>query len=316
MVDRIPSRAPNVPPVRAVCAAIILFVVTFLVALRRPGAIASIGALAVVLIIAIAAWIFTDYLAIRDGERRALDARALELTMRTVAPGSALACLDAVAGETQTMEVACENAVFASAESAASALSYVAARLTLLADALAYASRRDPSYELVLTDWRRMLEVDRFGLVAHMLVTRDRCTVDQCPAFALLRDTSQVSANLKARVFDRHVGRHAATWGTRGAPSLAATAAPAANPAAPPTAPSLAPSRSGPIFPSASSIPPVSIMNAEPTGSVHQGAAVAPIANPPMPPRRPPAMPSAAPPAGSAPTAPPMAGAPSPSRTQ
>jgi hypothetical protein len=243
----------------------------------------------------------------RDGERQALDTRSLELTMRMVSPGSALACLEAVAGETQTIEVACENAVFASAESVASALSYVAARLTLLADVLAYSSSRDPSYELVLTDWRRMLEVDRFGLVAHVLVTRDRCTVDQCPALALLRDTSQVSANLKERVFDRHLDRHAATWGTRGAPSLAATTALAANPATPPTAPRLAPSWSGPIFPSASSIPPVSIMNAEPTGSVHQRAAIRPITNPPMPPRRPPATPSAAPP---------IAGAPSPSRTQ
>jgi hypothetical protein len=304
-------------PFWAAGAAIVLFLIAFILALRRAGPSATIGALAqvsIVLIVAVAAWMFVNQSGVqdRDTERRALDARALELMTRAMAPGSALACLDAVAGETETMEVACENAVFASAESTASALSYVAARLTLLADSLAYAGRRDPSYELVLTDWRRGLEIDRFGLVAHVLATRDGCSADQCAAFSLLRDASRVSANLKERTFDHHVGRHAAAWGTHSAPSSAAMATPGSNPVAPPSAPGLA-STSGPIFPSAASIPRVSIMNAEPTGSTQQGA-TEPVTNPPTPPRRPPRQPptpTASPPAATGPAAPPTASTPS-----
>ena len=48
----------------------------------------------------------------------------------------------------------------------------------LLADATAYADRHDPSYELIVADWRRKLESDRFGLVAQVMATRDGCTGD------------------------------------------------------------------------------------------------------------------------------------------
>ena len=56
---------------------------------------------AAVLIVAVLAWAWLDYSVMRDqvAERRALDARAAELTARAIAPGSALACLDAVGNE-------------------------------------------------------------------------------------------------------------------------------------------------------------------------------------------------------------------------
>ena len=60
-------------------------------------------------------------------ERRALEARAIDLTNRALMPGSALACLDASAGD--TVEASCEKALFATPESTASAVSYVAAQL-------------------------------------------------------------------------------------------------------------------------------------------------------------------------------------------
>ena len=69
-------------------------------------------------------------------DRRALEMRAQELTARTLAPGSALACLDAVAGE--NVDAACEKALFASAATVAAATSYAAARLELLSDMAAY----------------------------------------------------------------------------------------------------------------------------------------------------------------------------------
>jgi hypothetical protein len=281
-------------PIWAAGAAIILFVVACILAVGRAGASAALRAVvqaAVVLIVAIAAWAFVGQSAIRerDAERRALDARSLELTSRAMTAGSPLACLDAVAGE--TVENACEKALFASAETTASALSYVAARLKLLTDAVAYANRRDPSYELVLSDWRHALETDRFGLVAHLLATRDGCSADECPAFSLLRDTSRISANLKEHAFEQSVARHAAAWGIRtGTPAVMM----GPNASSPQGAPGLATSSTSTLsFPSAASIPAVSIMSAEPTGSVQQGASAAePIANPPTPPRRPPRRPA------------------------
>ncbi len=140
-------------PLWAAGAAIIL--VSCVIALRRAGTrtiIVALSQVAVVLIVAGTAWVFINQSSLGDraSERRAIDARAMELTARAVTPGSALACLDALAGE--TVENACERAVFASADTTASAVSYIAARLTLLADATAYAEQRDPSYQQVLAE--------------------------------------------------------------------------------------------------------------------------------------------------------------------
>ena len=54
-----------------------------------------------------------------------------------IAPGSALSCLDEMAGE--AVSTACEKAVFASPEAVAAAVKYVAAQLALLKDGTAYA---------------------------------------------------------------------------------------------------------------------------------------------------------------------------------
>src|SRR6202171_175823 len=69
-------------------------------------------------------------------DRRTLESRAQELTVRTLAPGSPLACLDAVAGE--SVDAACEKALFASAATVAAASSYAVARLELLSDIAAH----------------------------------------------------------------------------------------------------------------------------------------------------------------------------------
>ena len=256
-------------------------------------------------------------------ERRALEARAIDLTNRALMPGSALACLDASAGD--TVEASCEKALFATPESTASAVSYVAAQLALLSDGAEF-TRRDRSYAATLTYLRRAVEGDRFGLVAHTLAVRDGCTPEACRAFALLSDASRVRANLTERSFDYYVVRHAAGWppiakspAASALPTIAAaTPAPAAvmpPPAAAPPATFLAGNAAsgaappvpangataqasarpaavrppGPnvFFPSAASIPPVSIMNAEP-GMPSERAAPAAAAKPtPTAPRRP-----------------------------
>jgi hypothetical protein len=210
-------------------------------------------------------------------ERRALELRVAELTARTLAPGSPLACLDALAGE--KVETACEKAIFASPESVASATSYAAARLALLSDIAAYVGRNGAAIDAV-QPLRRALETDRFGFLAHVLAVRDGCTSDNCKALGLLGDPRQVRTNLREETFNHYLESYLPIWAKASEPAVAeAPQVQAAAPAAPANA-------SGPRkivnidFPTAASIPAVNIMNPEPTGPVLPGAAAAAAANP------------------------------------
>jgi hypothetical protein len=218
--------------------------------------------------VALVVWIVVDRSteSARESERRALDVRMSELAIRALTPGSPLACLDGIAGD--AVETACEKALFSNPEITASAVSYVAARLNLLAYGLEVANRRDPLDASALLALRQSLESDRFGIVAQVLSLRDSCTPAQCDTFALLRDTSRVRANLKDRTFDGYVARYSANWtehdarlgqpvadtGSSG-PATTGSIGPGSRPV-------LAPSRID--FPTASSIPAVSIMTPEP----------------------------------------------------
>jgi hypothetical protein len=261
-----------------------LFVTVLALALTRVGTRRTIAVLvryAVLLIGGVMAFIFFDRSETRDraAERRAIETRALELVTRAIVPGSALACLDDLGGD--TVESACEKAVFASPEATAAALSYVAARLSLLADGTDHA-KRDRAVERTIAPLRRAAEVDHLGLYAQVLSQRDHCTADACDAFALLGDTSQIVANLKGRTFDLYLDRYANNWSARNVAPVAtaapppATTSPAAG-AAPPT------SMTNLNFPSAASIPAVSIMNVEPSAppgaSGTSAAASEPAAN-------------------------------------
>ena len=216
----------------------------------------------------------------RAAERRALTQRYADTLRQALAPGSTLACLDGAAGE--TVENACEKTVFAGPQATAGAVAYMAARLTLLSDGLAFARESDPNFARSLAGLRRSIELDRFGIAAHVLAVRDGCTAEQCAAFALLKDADVIKANLKAQVFDQYVSRYAADW-TKSAP-VAEKQAPAVPVASvpEPLAPAKAPVPSQYEFPSAASIPPVSIMNAEP--KLPPAAADAQAAQPPQPP--------------------------------
>jgi hypothetical protein len=216
-------------------------------------ALILVGAVAAFL--AIEAWSRLDL----RSERRELDARAQELFMRAATPGSAFACLDPLVGD--VVESACEKAVFQSPEATAAALSYVAAELTLLADFTVYARKVGSDPPLALGNLRRSIEGDRFGLVARVLAVRDGCTPGNCPAFAMLTDPGRIAVNLAGRSYDLYVERHAAAW-PAGAKSPVVAATGAGEGDAPPPAASTP--RSGLFFPSAASIPPVTIMNAEP----------------------------------------------------
>src|SRR6185437_9759523 len=121
----------------------------------------------IILIGALMVWAFVERAAVRDSdaEGRAIESRAAELTARAIAAGSPLACLDGIAGE--TLEAACEKAIFANPETVAAAISYISARLTLLADVLAYDKTPGKSINISLKALRRSLGADHFGFVAH-----------------------------------------------------------------------------------------------------------------------------------------------------
>lgn len=286
-----------------------LFVVLTVMAPRRAGAggmqrlllpiaATAMGALAVIAVL--------DRLAVaeRAADRRALLQRIAQLNLSAVAPGSMLSCLDGGAGE--MIENACEMAVFANPQSAAAAAAYTSARLSLLADAVELAKRGDPTVIDAFSAARRAVELDRYGIAAHVLAVRDGCTAERCAAFALLRDTSALKANLRVQAFDGYVERYAAAWNK--AESVAEKQPPAAAPA--PVANAFEPAGNHPVssrydFPSAASIPPVSIMNSEPPLPKNSAAgaaappagteAAAPTAVP-VPPKRPQAQ-AATPPA-------------------
>jgi hypothetical protein len=210
-------------------------------------------------------------------ERAALELRAAELNGRSLAPGSPLACLDAVPGA--LLDAACERVLFASPASVASATAYVAARLDLLSDIAAYAARGGAGVDDILHPLRRSLEADRYGFVAHVLAKRDGCTSKNCRPMTLLRETAQVRANLGGGRLEQYVAQYQAVW------TKAAEAAPADGKPAPAPAADAASERPRKTvvnidFPSAASIPPVSIMHAEPTGPVLPGIAAAAAANP------------------------------------
>jgi hypothetical protein len=258
--------------------------------------------------VAVYALIDRSVVAERAAERRALLARDAELNRIALTPGSVLACLDGGAGE--AVENACEKKVFASAQSTAAAVAYLDARLKLLADA---AAERDGGLLPLLASTRRAVALDRYGVAAHVLAIRDGCTAEKCDAFALVDDASALKANLKAQVYDQYVSRYVASWSAPPAPAEkppAVSALPAPTPLARVTAsgqtptPAVKPGEHW-DFPSAASIPAVSIMGSEPplpAGAEAQAQAngappakPAPDAKPAAPPKIP--VPQAAPPA-------------------
>jgi hypothetical protein len=218
----------------------------------------------------------------RGAERRALAQRSAELTAQALVPGSALACLDDIGGE--TVGNACEKLVFAGPQATAGAIAYMAARLTLLADANTL-DRGDANLTAILAGARRAVELDRFGLAAHVLAVRDGCTAERCAAFAWLGDSNAIKSNLKAQLFDQYVSRYATDW-DKAVPVAEQSAAPVASLPAPAKTPVVGKYD----FPSSASIPPVSIMNAEPPlpkEATDAPAAQTPEGNVPMPQPRP-----------------------------
>lgn len=321
-------------PVLITLAVGAFFALMLLVTLFRAERSIANGALAVITLLALTVAVAASIRSFGSGERLVTDSKPLPAHGSVSLP--ALACLDGLAGE--SVEAACEKALFASAESSAAAVSYTAAqisRLTAQGDVATANAAMTPE----LATLRRVIERDRYGLVAQVLLTREQCSPTACDAFRSLADRRQVAANMAERAYDGHVSRHAANWGAPPAAAIApATPALAGLPV---TAPTGRPTNAD--FPTAASIPPVNIMGNEPpaaapppppqparaaappsqTQQVPAAAAAPPSASPsrasvfPPPPQQAPARPAAAaaapaPTTATATAAPPSAGAPAP----
>jgi len=195
-------------PIWLAGAAAVAFVVAILLAVKRAGGVALITSLfRICLAVVLGAWLYGSN---RDSsERRALDDRKMVLMAGSIAPGSALSCLDELAGE--AVENACEKGVFASPEAVAAAVKYVTAQLALIEDGTAYA-KRDASYAAELAPLRTAVELDRFGLVAQVLKERQGCTVDHCDALTRFHDSTRVLGNLRDRTFEGQVKKYNAIW--------------------------------------------------------------------------------------------------------
>jgi hypothetical protein len=217
---------------------------------------------------AVMAWALIDSTP-STSERHSFELRVEQLNAQSLAPGSSLSCLEPLSGD--VVEAACEKVIFATPANVAAATSFVAARLDLLAALLAFGKHGGANVDDLLKPLRRSLEADRFGFLAHVLAVRDGCSGQACKALALFDDSARVRANLSVQTFNRYVERYAEIW---------------AKPPDTPVAEAVLPNPPPPHkmvnidFPTAASIPAVSIMNPEPTGPVLPGAAAAAAANP------------------------------------
>jgi len=271
---------PLVLPASVAGALAALFVVLTVMAVRRasrtggPRQLLPLSAI-VIAVIAVVGLLERMTINERTAEQRSLLQRYTQLSSAAVMPGSPLACLDGSAGE--QIESACERAIFADAQSAAGAVAYTGARLSLLSDAFAATKQGNPELEAAFAGIRRAIELDRFGIAAHVLSRRDGCTADHCRAFSMLQDVGTIKANLKVHAFETYVERYASEWGkttpaSERQPQAAAPSTPmaSANEVSVPTGRPVDPRYD---FPSAASIPRVSIMNAEPAAPKEQAIA-------------------------------------------
>jgi hypothetical protein len=251
-------------PMWATLIAAGFFALVVLIVLLRADKTMANGALAVIALLAIG---IAASLTVRGA---APTARPMEPIAEARMPPAArtaalpaLSCLDGLAGE--SVEAACEHAVFASPDSAAAALSYASAQMSQIA-ADAGARHQTPDLQLL----KRTIERDRFGLVAQVLSVRDRCGSAECSFFRLLSDPSRIKANIDEKLYDTLVARHTLAWNAAQMPGAAAAAA---------NVPTGKPNTVD--YPTSDSIPSVSIMTPEPS------ATPAPSAATPTPARRP-----------------------------
>jgi hypothetical protein len=257
-------------PMWLMLAAAAFFAIIVLIALLRAEKSVANGALVVITLLAIG----TAGAATMRGSVPVAGSGSAETQSRPQVSGAtlpALSCIDDLAGE--AVLTACEKVLFGSAESTAAAVSYAASRITQLTafgDVAAANKNMTPELQAL----RGAIERDRYGLAAYVLLVRDHCTPAECAAFRSLADHNKIVANMDERVYDGLVSRYAPSWN---APAVVGAIA-----GLPPSVPTGRPTNAD--FPSAASIPPISIMTPEPAATPRPPAAAA---NAPSPPPRP-----------------------------
>lgn len=220
-------------PMWASLTASAFFGILLLVTLLRADRSLANGALAIIALLAIGVAAAATVRGTVGGNAASVRADAPPILIGQ----GALACLDGLAGD--RVEAACEKALFASADATAAAVSYTAAQI----------SRLPVASQSELAMLRRVLERDRYGLAAQVLTTREGCTPDSCETFRHLANTSQIVSNMNERAFETLIARHEEAWDLAGQQQASVPG----------------PSKGADIdYPSASSIPPVSIMTSEP----------------------------------------------------
>jgi hypothetical protein len=256
-------RSPAFPMWLTLAAAGFFALVLLITLLRAERSVAN-GALTVITLLAIGIAVAAT---IRGfGPDATSTARGTQQPQSMTAALPALSCIDDLAGE--TVLAACEKVLFGSADAAAAAVSYAAARITQLTSFGDVASaNKDMTPEL--SALRRSVERDRYGLIAYVLSVRDRCQPGQCAAYQSLTDHNHIAANMDERIYDGLILRYSASWNAPATPAAAVAVLPPSLPTGKPT---------NAEFPSAASTPPVNIMTPEP-----------PIAAAPPAPRPPPA---------------------------
>jgi hypothetical protein len=302
-------RAQSLPMWLALLAAVFFGLIVLVTLLRAEKSVAN-GALTVITLLAIG---IAAAATIR-GSQPAGQGVAPAATAMPVATASlpALSCLDELAGD--MVLAACEKVLFGSADSIAAAVSVSAAKLNQLAS-LGDVARANASPTPDLAALRQSIEHDRYGLFAYVLQARDRCMPEACPFYGSLTDHKQIAANMEGHTYEGLVTRYASGWNSPAAaqapaPGLAAVINPslAGNPALaglPPSVPTGKPTTAD--FPSAASIPPVSIMTDTPAPAAKPPAAANAQAAPHPAPRKqaaPKARPQPAAPAAAVPLAP------------
>ena len=199
-------RSPNFPMWLTLAAAAFFGLVVLVMVLRADRSVAN-TTLAVLTLISIAVAGTMVVQGFSAGSR------AAPAEARYVPPASAalpqLSCIDDLAGD--AVLSACEKTLFGSAESAAAAVAYAANQITLLIS-LGDVATANKGAGSDLVALRRAVERDRYGLMAYVLTTRDRCTPQACPLFRSLTNKNQIAANMDERVYENLVTRYAPSW--------------------------------------------------------------------------------------------------------
>jgi len=259
-------RSPNLPMYLALATAGFVGIIVLITLLRSERPAAN-GVLALITLLAIGvagAVTFRGF-----GAANVPQQAEVRPVQTATAPLPQLSCIDELAGD--AVLAACEKVLFGSAESVAAAVGYAASQITLLTSLgdVATANKGGGSDLLAL---RRAVERDRYGLMAYVLMVRDRCTPSSCRAFRSLTETRQIAANMEDRVYESLIMRYASSWNAPGQNGAGLVAAlPSSVPTGKPT---------NAEFPTSASTPPVSIMTPEPPAKPSSPAAAAPASPP------------------------------------